>query len=115
MKRTKKELDEFKIAHTRFDRRVKLTPEDREYLVKIFNQRKALNLSTRDIAEIFGIYPGNVYRYANYNHYLEQQRGYSSNYLKSLGDRKRRRKQRDATRDTLRYKDNLLTIIEEAV
>ena len=84
LKRTIAELNEFKIAHTRFDRRVKLTPDDREFLVEIYNKRKELHLKVKDIAEVFGIFPGNVSRYVNYQHYLEMQRGYTHTYLYNL-------------------------------
>ena len=75
---------------------------------------KELHLKVKDIAEVFGINANIVSRYANYQHYLDMQKIYTNTYTKKMSLSKRRKIARENTRNTLRYKDNLLTVIEEA-
>lgn len=107
-KRTISELNEFKINGTQFDRRVKLPLEARNQLIYIYNKRKELGLKVKDIAQLFGISPKNIYRYTNWDNYLINQRKHSKNYYKN-----NQKKYSTYKANCLKYKDNLITLIEE--
>jgi len=116
MVRKQKELNSLKIKGTQFDRRSKLSKEDREQIIYLCSNKKELEITNEDIAKAFNISKCHVYRCsseARYKEYLERSKLDSKTYRASLSDEELKEKRRKGAESCSNYKNALLDIIDK--
>ena len=112
MMRTLKELNSLKLAGTALDRRRKISDKDRERIVDLYWNRHSRNLTVDMIAEMFDIHPRMVYRYVDYNKFLERQKLDSKKYYERLSDDKKTELKQAQYKSMVEYKTAILDVVD---
>lgn len=116
MNRTQKELKALKIQGTQFDRRRKLTKEDREQIADLWAHKDEIGITAAEIAEAFGISMSHLGRCKSqvaYETALAQNRVHVANYFKAMDEQTRAEKKKKANESCYAYKNALLDIIDK--
>lgn len=69
-----KQIKELKIEGTPLDRRRKLSHNQIEELLEIYNNKKEYKLTNKQIADMFDVNVNQIYRYNHYEDYLKRAR-----------------------------------------
>ena len=112
-RRTQKQLNSFKIAGTLFDRRMKLTLEQRDLIKYLYLNRKELNLKVYEIESMFSIHKGNMYRYINHNNWLVKANQYSKTYQGRIEPELLSKAKKKAYKSLVDYKNKILDVVEK--
>ena len=113
MMRTQKELNSLKLAGTALDRRRKISDEDRERIVSLYWNRHSRNLTVEMIADMFDIHPRMVYRYVDYDKFLERQKLDSKKYYENLSTDKKTKIKQAQYKSMIEYKTAILDVVDE--
>ena len=109
MSRKHSEVKNLKISGTKFDRRTKLTPEDREEIFNLFKHKDEIGFTYKDIADAYGIslrHLGRCRSSEAYKAYLERQKQDTQRY-------KENNPEAFKNKTTFEYKCALLDIIDK--
>lgn len=110
MDNIKNQLKELKLKGTILDRRRKLSPNQIQQLLDMYENKEKLGLTNKEIVNKFGVGINQIYRYKNYSEYLKRTNIYNKKYYAKKSKKERRDICFNRNLRTNLYKELLLEI-----